>query len=425
MHDIRLFRDQTDQLREGMRRRGKLDELRDTIDHAESLERERRSAITALEAQQARRNLVTQDVARLRKSGADATELIAESRAIGQEISALEARRQEVEETVQALLCEIPNLTLPEVPEGDESNNAAVSSWGTPRLDGESLVPHWDKAAELGILDLPRGAKISGSGFIVFRGAGARLVRSLINFMLDIHTMEHGYEECWVPLVVNRATMTGTGQLPKFEDDMYALREEDMYLIPTAEVPVTNLYRDEILEADDLPRGFCAYSACFRREAGSAGKDTRGLLRVHQFDKVELVRYATPETSRSELELLTRHAETVLERLELPYRRLLLAAGDTGFSSAMTYDLEVFAPAVGKWLEVSSCSVFTDFQARRANIRYRPAPGEKPRFVHTLNGSALALPRIIASIIEHHQQADGSVHIPEALQPYFGKAVLA
>lgn len=425
MHDIRLFRDQTDQLREGMRRRGKLDELRDTIDHAESLERERRSAITALEAQQARRNLVTQDVARLRKSGADATELIAESRAIGQEISALEARRQEVEETVQALLCEIPNLTLPEVPEGDESNNAAVSSWGTPRLDGESLVPHWDKAAELGILDLPRGAKISGSGFIVFRGAGARLVRSLINFMLDIHTMEHGYEECWVPLVVNRATMTGTGQLPKFEDDMYALREEGMYLIPTAEVPVTNLYRDEILEADDLPRGFCAYSACFRREAGSAGKDTRGLLRVHQFDKVELVRYATPETSRSELELLTRHAETVLERLELPYRRLLLAAGDTGFSSAMTYDLEVFAPAVGKWLEVSSCSVFTDFQARRANIRYRPAPGEKPRFVHTLNGSALALPRIIASIIEHHQQADGSVHIPEALQPYFGKAVLA
>ena len=425
MHDIRLFRDQTDQLREGMRRRGKLDELRDTIDHAESLERERRSAITALEAQQARRNLVTQDVARLRKSGADATELIAESRAIGQEISALEARRQEVEETVQALLCEIPNLTLPEVPEGDESNNAAVSSWGTPRLDGESLVPHWDKAAELGILDLPRGAKISGSGFIVFRGAGARLVRSLINFMLDIHTMEHGYEECWVPLVVNRATMTGTGQLPKFEDDMYALREEDMYLIPTAEVPVTNLYRDEILEADDLPRGFCAYIACFRREAGYAGKDTRGLLRVHQFDKVELVRYATPETSRSELELLTRHAETVLERLELPYRRLLLAAGDTGFSSAMTYDLEVFAPAVGKWLEVSSCSVFTDFQARRANIRYRPAPGEKPRFVHTLNGSALALPRIIASIIEHHQQADGSVHIPEALQPYFGKAVLA
>ncbi len=425
MHDIRLFRDQTDQLREGMRRRDKLDELRDAIDHAENLERERRSAITALEAQQARRNLVSQDVARLRKSGADASELIAESRAIGQEIAALETRRQEVEETVQALLYEIPNLTLPEVPEGDESNNTVVSSWGTPRQDGESLVPHWDKAAELGILDLPRGAKISGSGFIVFRGAGARLVRSLVNFMLDIHTMEHGYEECWVPLVVNRATMTGTGQLPKFEDDMYALREEGMYLIPTAEVPVTNLYRDEILEADDLPRGFCAYSACFRREAGSAGKDTRGLLRVHQFDKVELVRYATPETSRSELELLTRHAETVLERLELPYRRLLLAAGDTGFSSAMTYDLEVFAPAVGKWLEVSSCSVFTDFQARRANIRYRPAPGEKPRFVHTLNGSALALPRIIASIIEHHQQPDGSVYIPEALQPYFGKAVLA
>lgn len=424
MHDIRLLRDQLDHLREGMRRRGKLEEFAPMLNRAETLERERRAAITDLEAQQARRNKVTQEVAQRRKAGEDATALIAEGRAIGEAIAALEARRQEAEAAVQTMLYELPNITLPEVPEGDESHNRIVKTWGTPRTDGASLAAHWDKGAELGILDLARGAKVSGSGFIVYRGAGARLVRALMNMMLDVHTTEHGYEEVWVPVVVNRATMTGTGQLPKFEDDMYALNDEGMFLIPTAEVPVTNLYRDEILEAGDLPRGLCAYSPCFRREAGSAGKDTRGLLRVHQFDKVELVRYATPESSRDELERLTSEAEKILERLELPYRRVLLAAGDTGFSSAMTYDLEVFAPAVGKWLEVSSCSVFTDFQARRANIRYRPAPGEKPRFVHTLNGSALAFSRIIASIIEHHQQADGTVHIPAALQPYYGRATL-
>jgi seryl-tRNA synthetase len=424
MHDIRLLRDQLDHLREGMRRRGKLEDLGHMLDRAEELEKERRAAITELEAQQARRNKVTQKVAQLRKSGQDASTLIAESRAIGDVITSLEQRRSEAESAVQAMLYELPNITLAEVPEGDESHNAVVKSWGTPREDGSALVPHWDRGAQLGILDLPRGAKISGSGFIVYRGAGARLVRALMNMMLDMHTEQHGYEEVWVPLVVNRASMTGTGQLPKFGEDMYALVEEDMFLIPTAEVPVTNLYRDEILDAADLPKGLCAYSACFRREAGSAGKDTRGLLRVHQFDKVELVRYTTPEQSREELELLTRQAETMLEQLELPYRRVLLAAGDTGFSSAMTYDLEVFAPAVGKWLEVSSCSVFTDFQARRANIRYRPAPGEKPRFVHTLNGSALAFSRIIACLLEHHQQADGSVRIPAALQPYLGRSEL-
>ncbi|MBL0890253.1 MAG: serine--tRNA ligase [Gemmatimonadaceae bacterium] len=424
MHDIRLLRDQLDHLREGMRRRGKLEELAPVLDRAEALEKERRAAITEVEAQQAQRNRITQEVAQRRKAGEDASELIAAGRAVGESIAALEARRSAAEEAVQQLLYELPNITLPEVPEGDESHNRVVSTWGTPREDGASLVPHWDKGAELGILDLPRGAKVAGSGFIVYRGAGAKLVRALMNMMLDVHTGEHGYEEVWVPVVVNRATMTGTGQLPKFEDDMYALNEEGMFLIPTAEVPVTNLYRDEILEVSDLPRGLCAYSPCFRREAGSAGKDTRGLLRVHQFDKVELVRYTTPETSRDELERLTREAETMLERLELPYRRVLLAAGDTGFSSAMTYDLEVFAPAVGKWLEVSSCSVFTDFQARRANIRYRPAAGEKPRFVHTLNGSALAFSRIIASIIEHHQQPDGTVRLPAALQPYFGRATL-
>lgn len=424
MHDIRLLRDQLDLLRDAMRRRGKLEELRPLLDRAESLERDRRSAITELESQQAKRNKLTQEVGQKRKAGEDATALMAEARAVGDAITALEQRRADAEGAVQQLLYELPNITLPDVPEGDESHNTVVRSWGTPRTDGDTLKPHWEIGEALGVLDLPRGSKIAGSGFIVYRGGGARLVRALMNMMLDTHTDQHGYEECWVPLVVNRATMTGTGQLPKFEDDMYAVKDEDLFLIPTAEVPVTNLYRDEILEASELPKGLCAFSACFRREAGAAGKDTRGLLRVHEFDKVEIVRYATPETSLDELEKLTAHAEAILQKLGLPYRVLLLAAGDTGFSSAKTYDLEVFAPAVGKWLEVSSCSVFTDFQARRANIRYRPAPGEKPRFIHTLNGSALAFSRIIASILEHWQQPDGSVRIPEALQPYLGRAEL-
>jgi seryl-tRNA synthetase len=309
------------------------------------------------------------------------------------------------------------------VPAGDESQNLFIRSWGEPRTE-TTIKPHWDVAAELGMLDLARGAKISGSGFIVYRGLGAKLVRALVNLMLDVHTSRHGYEETWVPLVVNRTSMFGTTQLPKFEDDMYAIQGEELFLIPTAEVPITNLYRDEILEAGDLPKALTAYSACFRKEAGAAGKDTRGLLRVHEFDKVELVRYATPDTSLAELEALTGHAEAILRLLELPYRVLLLAAGDTGFGSAKTYDLEVFAPGVGKWLEVSSCSNFGDFQARRMNIRYRPAAGEKPRFVHTLNGSGLALPRIIAALLEHGQQADGSIAIPAALQPYLGTARL-
>jgi seryl-tRNA synthetase len=261
----------------------------------------------------------------------------------------------------------------------------------------------------------------------VLKGGVARLHRALIQYMLDLHTSQHGYTEVYVPYLVNADSMRGTGQLPKFEEDLFHVPRSDaekLYLIPTAEVPVTNMYRDEILDAAELPRGFVAFSACFRREAGSAGKDTRGLLRVHEFDKVELVRYATPERSREELERMTGHAETILQRLELPYRVLKLAAGDTGFSSAMTYDLEVFAPGVGKWLEVSSCSVFTDFQARRANIRYRDGASGKPQFIHTLNGSALAFSRIIAALLEQHQQPDGSVRIPGALRPYFGRDTL-
>ncbi len=423
MHDLRLVREQMHLLREGFARRGKLDALGPILDRLELLEKERRALIVAVEERKQRRNLLTQEVAQKKRAGEDAAELVADSRNIGSEIARLEADLSATELTMDGLMLELPNITRDEVPAGDESCNKVVRSWGTARVD-DTVRPHWDVASELGILDLARGAKISGSGFIVYRGLGARLVRSLINLMLDTHTAEHGYEETWVPLVANRASMTGTGQLPKFEDDMYALHGEDAFLIPTAEVPITNLYRDEILDAGDLPKALTAYSACFRKEAGAAGKDTRGLLRVHEFDKVELVRYATPEDSLAELDRLTGHAEAILQKLGLPYRVLLLAAGDTGFASSQTYDLEVWAPGVGRWLEVSSCSNFGDFQARRMNIRYRPAAGEKPRFVHTLNGSGLALPRIIAALLEHGQQADGSIAIPAALQPYLGTARL-
>jgi seryl-tRNA synthetase len=419
MHDLKSLRDQIDVLRDGMRRRGKLDQIGPLIDRAESLDRDRRLNIQAVEERKAARNVATQEVARRKKARESADDVVAQSRALGEEISRLESELAAFESELAGIMLEIPNVTLPEVPTGGEECNVIVREWGTPRME-PGLRPHWDIAEALGILDLARGAKISGSGFVVYRGAGARLVRSLMNLFLDTHTGEHGYEEVWVPVVVNRASMTGTSQLPKFEDDMYRLRDEDMFLIPTAEVPVTNLYRDEMIDGAQLPRGFCAYSPCFRREAGSAGKDTRGVLRVHEFDKVELVRYATPESSADEHEAMTRHATTLLERLGLPYRVKLLAAGDTGFASAKTYDLETYAPGVGAWLEVSSSSTFTDFQARRANIRYRPAPGEKPRFVHTLNASGLAFPRIIASIIEHYQQPDGSVTVPEVLRPYLG-----
>jgi len=419
MHDLKSLRDQIDALRDGMRRREKLDQIGPLIDRAEALDRERRTSIQAVEERKAARNAATQEVARRKKAKKNADDIVAQSRALGEEISRLESELATSESELERIMLEIPNIPLPEVPNGGEECNVIVREWGTPRME-PGLRPHWEIAEALGIIDLARGAKITGSGFVVYRGAGARLVRSLMNLFLDVHTGEHGYEEVWVPVVVNRATMTGTAQLPKFEDDMYGLRDEDLFLIPTAEVPVTNLYRDEMLDGVSLPRGFCAYSPCFRREAGSAGKDTRGVLRVHEFDKVELVRYATPETSASEHELMTKHATTLLERLGLPYRVKLLAAGDTGFASAKTYDLETYAPGVGAWLEVSSSSTFTDFQARRANVRYRPAPGEKPRFIHTLNASGLAFPRVIASIIEHYQQADGSVTVPEVLRPYLG-----
>jgi len=423
VHDLRTLRDNLESLREGMRRRLQLDALAPRIDRADVLDRERRSLIQRADEQKATRNAATQEVARLRKGKENADALIAQTRALGDEISALELELAGVESELGDILMQLPNIPLADVPDGGEESNRIVRAWGEPR-DSAGVRPHWEIGEQLGILDLAAGSKISGSGFIVLKRGGAKLVRALMSFMLDLHTREHGYDEMSVPFLVTRETMTGTGQLPKFEDDAYRT-DDDLFLIPTAEVPVTNLLRGEILEASTLPRALTAYTPCFRREAGAAGKDTRGMIRVHQFDKVELVRFTTPERSAQELETLTSHAERVLQLLELPYRVLLLAAGDMGFSSAKTYDLELWAPGVGKWLEVSSCSSFGDFQARRANIRYRPAPGEKPRFVHTLNGSALAFPRTIIAILEHYQNPDGTVTIPDALRPYFGGDLLS
>jgi len=419
MHDLRMIREHVDMLRDGMRRRGKLDALSPVIDRARKVDADRRGLIQAVEERKASRNAITQQVARSRQTGENVDQLLEQSRDLGETISRLESELNGLEAELQTAMLELPNVTLPDVPGGGEDANTVVKSWGEPRA-AASAKPHWEIGTALGLIDFERGSKISGSGFIVFRGPGARLVRGLMNFMLDLHTSRNGYQEAWVPVLVNRASMTGTTQLPKFEDDMYAIPGDDLFLIPTAEVPVTNLYARETIPADQLPMAMCAYSRCFRREAGAAGKDTRGLLRVHEFDKVELVRYAEPEQSAAELELLTGHAEMVLQELGLPYRVVLLAAGDTGFGSAKTYDLEVFAPGVGAWLEVSSCSCFTDFQSRRAGIRYRPAEGGKPRFVHTLNGSGLAFPRIIAAILEHCQNDDGSVTIPPPLRPYLG-----
>ena len=414
-----MVREHIDALRSGMRRRGALDALSPTIDRAVELDKSRRETIQAVEERKAARNAVTQQVGQRKRAGESADDLQQQSRALGDEIARLDRELAETETQLSGILLELPNITLDQVPAGGEENNTVVRSWGTPR-EGARIRPHWEVGSTLGIIDFERGAKISGSGFIVFRKKGARLVRALMNLMLDVHTTQHGYEETWVPVVVNRASMTGTAQLPKFEEDMYALQNDEGFLIPTAEVPLTNLYRDEVITEAELPKAFTAYSPCFRREAGAAGKDTRGLLRVHEFDKIELVRYSLPERSADDLELLTGHAEKILQLLELPYRVVRLASGDTGFASAHTYDLETYAPGVGKWLEVSSCSNFTDFQARRANIRYKPADGGKPRFVHTLNGSGLAFPRVIASILEHHQQEDGSVRVPAALAPYLG-----
>ncbi len=354
------------------------------------------------------------------RQGGNKEELGRKGAALKDEIRKLESTLRDLDRELTAKLLVIPNVPHESVPVGaDAAGNKVEKSWGTRKTFTFKPKPHWEVAARLGILDEERSAKISGSGFILLKGAGARLERALINFFLDVHTTEHGYTEIWPPALVNRDAMTGTGQLPKFEDQMYRLGAEDegLFLIPTAEVPVTNIHRKEILQAAHLPIRYTAYPPCFRRESGAAGKDTRGMVRVHQFDKVELVQFTHPDRSWEAHEALTRHAETILERLGLEYHRLLLCTGDMSFASAKTYDLEAWAPGVDRWLEVSSCSNFTDFQARRMECRFRDQDG-KVKFVHTLNGSGLALPRVVVAILENGQREDGSVELPKALQPY-------
>lgn len=390
------------------------------LDDVVALDRRWRDLVTETEQLKAQRNTATEEVARRKRAKEPADELLASLKLSSDRVKALDADMRALEEQLHQELLRIPNLPHPATPTGSAEANRVVREWGSRPGFDFTPKPHWELGERLGILDLVRGAKLSGSGFPVFVGAGARLVRGLANFMLDLHTREHGYTEVAPPFVVNRATLTGTGQLPKFEEDLYAMPRDDLFLIPTAEVPVTNLHRDEILDASQLPMALVAFTPCFRREAGAAGKDTRGLLRVHQFDKVELVRLTRPNASEAEHQLLTGHAETVLQRLELPYRVLELASGDTGFSAARTYDLEVWAAGVGTWLECSSASTFGDFQARRANIRFRPTPGAKPEFVHTLNASGVAFARTIAALLENNQASDGSVRIPSALAPYVG-----
>ena len=422
MLDIRRLRLEPDAAKAALAKRQS--NLGAAIDRVLTRDIERREALARVNDLKARRNEASRKVGELKRTGGDATELISSTKALGDEIASLDEVVRAADQDIEAAMLLLPNAPLDEVPAGGEEANRVVSTWSEPRAFAFAPRPHWDLGERLGILDLAAGARLSGSGFPVLRGLGARLQRSLISWFLDIHTSESGYVELRVPYLVTEQTMTGTGQLPKFAEESYQTERDALWLIPTAEVPVTNMHRDELLGLEDLPLRYTAYSPCFRREAGAAGKDTRGLLRVHQFDKVELVRYETPERSREALEELTRQAESLLERLGLHYRRVLLAAGDLGGGSAMTYDLEVWAPGVGKWLEVSSCSTYTDYQARRANLRFRRTQAEKPEFVHTLNGSALALPRLVAALLETYQEEDGSVSLPEPLVPYVGTARL-
>ncbi len=422
MLDLNFVRANLELVEERLRARG-LDPATLLGDFRE-LDRERRARITQAESLQAQRNKLSQEVARSRKAGAEAAQVAAvmdQTRELKQETEELERSATQAEEAMRKLLIAIPNLPQDSVPLGkSEADNVEVLRWGQQPAFDFAPKPHWELGESLGILDFARAAKISGARFAVYWGLGARLERALASFMLDIHTREHGYLEVLPPFLVNERSMFGTGQLPKFKADLFKCEDTDLYLIPTAEVPVTNLYRDEVLEEAQLPVSLVAYTSCFRSEAGSYGKDVRGIIRQHQFQKVELVKFARPDQSYEEHEKLTNHAEGILRRLDLPYRKMLLCTADTGAASSKTYDLEVWLPGQGLYREISSCSNFEAYQARRANIRYKPQGKNKTELVHTLNGSGLAIGRTWLAILENYQQADGSVRVPKALQPYMG-----
>ena len=417
MLDINRVRERPGELETALKNRGTQVDL--TEFHR--LDSGRRTLLKQVEDLKAKRNRASEEIGRLKKEKQDASALISEMRSVGDEIAGLDAEITKIEEALRALLLVIPNIPHASVPVGpDASANRVMRHWGTKPVFDFKPLPHDELGVALGILDFERAAKISGARFCLSTGSGARLERALINFMLDIQTKENGYTETLPPFMVNSASLLGTGNLPKFAGDLFKIEGSDYYLIPTAEVPVTNIYRDEILEGETLPRKFTAYTPCFRSEAGSYGRDTKGLIRQHQFNKVEIVKLSRPETSYEELESLTRDAESILQRLGLHYRVVCLATGDMGFSSAKTYDLEVWLPSQDTFREISSCSNFEDFQARRANIRFRPAPKARPEFVHTLNGSGLAVGRTLVAILENFQEKDGTVRIPEALIPYAG-----
>jgi seryl-tRNA synthetase len=415
MLEAKYIREHLDEVRERLALRGESIDL----DRFVLLDGERRKTIQEWERLRALQKKVSDEVSRKKKEGQDASELIEEMKKVSHELKGLDSIIEEKEKALQEFLLVVPNLPHPSVPVGKESSdNAEVRRWGEiPKFDFEPK-PHWDIGEELGILDFKSGAKITGARFTLYLDLGAKLERALINFMLDLHTREHGYREVLPPFMVNRITMTGTGQLPKFEEELFKVEGTDYFLIPTAEVPVTNIHQDDILEEKMLPLCYTAYTPCFRKEAGSYGKDTRGLIRQHQFNKVELVKFTTPESSYDELEKLLSNAEEVLKRLKLPYRVVNLCSGDLGFSASKTYDIEVWLPGQNTFKEISSCSNFEDFQARRAKIRYRIAGKNKTEFVHTLNGSGLAVGRTLVAILENYQHADGSVIIPEVLRPY-------
>lgn len=440
---LQRLRDEPDVIRQGAIDKGEDPAL---VDRAQELDARRRRLLGESEALKAERNAASKRIGEVIKAGAppdgpEVAQLKAASVTAGERIAALDAELAEVEAALDDQLLRIPNPADPDVPVGGEDANVTVRTWGEilPRLVSAAdepgadapaggatweRRPHWELGEALGILDNARGAKIAGSGFPVYKGAGSALQRGLISWFLDVHTRENGFTEVWPPAVVNTASATGTGQIPDKEDQMYVVTRDDLYLVPTAEVPVTNLHRDEILEAADLPIRYAAYTPCFRREAGAAGKDTRGILRVHQFDKVEMVLFERPDDSPAALEWMTGRAEILLQRLGLAYRVLLMSTREMGFVQAKKYDLEVWSPGVERWLEVSSCSNFRDYQARRMAIRYRPGPGARPELVHTLNGSGLALPRVVAALLETYQQADGSVVVPEVIRPYLGRATI-
>ncbi|MCM3390475.1 serine--tRNA ligase [Ureibacillus chungkukjangi] len=424
MLDIKRVRDNYEEVKKVLLTRN---EDLGNIDEFEGLDAKRRELIAKTEVLKAERNKVSEQISVMKRNKENADDVIARMREVGDEIKQLDNELREVEDKFDYMMMRLPNIPHETVPVGEtEDDNVEVLAWGEqPSFDFEAKA-HWDLATDLQIVDFERAGKVTGSRFVFYRGLGARLERALMSFMMDLHAEEHGYEEMLPPVIVNRDSLTGTGQLPKFEEDVFKLVDTDYFMIPTAEVPVTNFYRDEIIDGEILPKGFVAYSASFRSEAGSAGRDTRGLIRQHQFNKVELVRFVKPEESYNELEKLTGHAEKVLQLLGLPYRKLLMNTSDLGFTAAKKYDLEVWMPTQNMYREISSCSNFEDFQARRANIRFRREQGAKPEYVHTLNGSGLAIGRTVAALLENYQQADGSVVIPEVLRPYMGgKEVIA